>query len=163
MTIAQIDQRADAYGIPHEMVDGNDMLAVYDASQRAVDRARRGQGPTLIGVDTMRMKGHAEHDDMRYVSKPLLDAWASRDPIARYRAQLLEAETATEAELAEIDAMSRRYADDEAQIAEADTMPDAASGEAGVFAGDHFEPQVEIVRSPFHAGEGQRDRRIRKV
>lgn len=163
MTIAQIDQRADAYGIPHEMVDGNDMLAVYDASQRAVDRARRSLGPTLIGVDTMRMKGHAEHDDMRYVSKPLLDAWASRDPIARYRAQLLEAETATEAELAEIDAMSKRYADDEARIADADAMPDAATGAAGVFAGDHFEPQVEIVRSPFHTGDGPRDRQIRKA
>ena len=155
MAIARIDQRADAYGIPHEMVDGNDMLAVYDAAKRGVDRARCGEGPTLIGVDTMRMKGHAEHDDMRYVSKPLLDAWAARDPIARYRTHLVETATATEVELDEIETMSRRYAEEEAAVAEADPMPDPATVSAGVFAGDHFAPQVEIVHSPFRARAGR--------
>ena len=67
MAIARIDLRADAYGIPHEMIDGTDVPAVYASSRRAVDRARSGGGPTLIGVDVMRMKGHAEHDDQRYV------------------------------------------------------------------------------------------------
>ncbi len=87
MAIRRIDQRADAYGIPHELIDGNDMLAVYDVRLRAVSRARAGGGPTLIGVDTMRMRGHAEHDDMRYVPKALLEEWESKDAIARYRAE----------------------------------------------------------------------------
>ncbi|MCH2278595.1 MAG: thiamine pyrophosphate-dependent dehydrogenase E1 component subunit alpha [Vicinamibacterales bacterium] len=154
MAIPRIDQRAEAYGIPHEMVDGNDMLAVYDASKRAVDLARQGAGPSLIGVDTMRMRGHAEHDDMRYVSKPLLDAWEARDPITRYRAHLIETEVATETDLVEIEAMSRQYAEDEAGLAEADPGPDPATVADGVVAGGHFQPSVEIVRSPFRVKRG---------
>ena len=69
MAIKRIDERAAAYGIPHELVDGNDMLAVYDVAKRMVDRARAGEGASLIGVDTMRMQGHAQHDDARYVPK----------------------------------------------------------------------------------------------
>ena len=76
MAITRIDERAAAYGIPHEMVDGNDILAVYDVAKRMVDRARAGEGASLIGVDTMRMQGHAQHDDARYVPKPLLEEWA---------------------------------------------------------------------------------------
>ena len=154
MAIAQIDQRAEAYGVPHEMVDGNDMLAVYDASKLAVDRARRGDGPSLIGVDTMRMRGHAEHDDMRYVSKPLLDAWEARDPIARYRAQLIEDEIANETELVEIEMMSRTFTEEEAALAEADPPPDAATVGDGVFAGGNLTPTVEIVQSPFGVKRG---------
>lgn len=152
MTIARIDQRAEAYGIPHEMIDGNDMLAVYDASERAVARARAGEGPTLIGVDTMRMRGHAEHDDMRYVSKALLEEWEPKDAIARYRAKLIEMSAATDAELVEIERQSKSFAEAEADEALAAPMPEASSGSYGVYAGE--EPprrRVEIVRSPFHA------------
>ncbi len=77
MAIKRIDERAAAYGIPHELVDGNDMLAVYDVAKRMVDRARAGEGASLIGVDTMRMQGHAQHDDARYVPKALLEEWAA--------------------------------------------------------------------------------------
>ena len=73
MAISRIDERAAAYGIPHEMVDGNDILAVYDVASRVVERARNGGGAALIGVDTMRMQGHAQHDDARYVPKALLE------------------------------------------------------------------------------------------
>ena len=69
MAIKRIDERAASYGIPHELVDGNDILAVYDVAKTMVDRARDGQGAQLIGVDTMRMQGHAQHDDARYVPK----------------------------------------------------------------------------------------------
>jgi TPP-dependent pyruvate/acetoin dehydrogenase alpha subunit len=154
MAIERIDRRAEAYGMAHEMVDGNDMLAVYDAARRAVDRARRGEGPSFIGVDTMRMKGHAEHDDMRYVPRALLDEWAVRDPIAAYRARLVQDGTADDAELDEIDAMTKQYADDEARLAEALPMPDPATVARGVWADDpFFDARVEIVRSPFASGE----------
>ena len=74
-------ERARAYGCAGSLVDGNDVLAVYEVTRRAVERARRGEGPTLIEADTMRMRGHAEHDDMKYVPPAMLEQWAGRDPI----------------------------------------------------------------------------------
>jgi TPP-dependent pyruvate/acetoin dehydrogenase alpha subunit len=150
MAIARIDERAAAYGMPHEMIDGNDMLAVYDASTRAVDRARGGGGPTLIGVDTMRMRGHAEHDDMRYVSQAMLDDWRPRDPIVRLRQHLIDQQIATDAELTAIERQAHAFAEAEADEALAAPMPDPASGAHGVWAGEE-EPRrrVEFVRSPF--------------
>lgn len=73
--------RAKAYGCFGEQVDGNDVLAVYEVTRVAIQRARQGLGPTLIEALTMRMKGHAEHDDMKYVPQEQLDRWAPRDPI----------------------------------------------------------------------------------
>ena len=73
--------RAKAYGCFGEQVDGNDVLAVYEATRVAIQRARQGLGPTLIEALTMRMKGHAEHDDMKYVPQEQVDRWAQRDPI----------------------------------------------------------------------------------
>ena len=110
------------------MIDGTDVLAVYESAKRAVDRARAGEGPTLIGVDVMRMKGHAEHDDQRYVPKALLDEWRARDPLARYRGWLLAEGVATGTELDEIDGMTHGYAGDEAQLADAEPMPDPVDG-----------------------------------
>src|SRR5688572_28134908 len=78
MAITRIDDRAASYGVPHELVDGNDMLAVYDAAKRMVDDARAAKGAGLIGVDTMRMQGHAQHDDARYVPKELLAGWEKK-------------------------------------------------------------------------------------
>ena len=150
MAIERIDERAAAYGIPHEMVDGNDILAVYDLAKRMVDRARSGAGASLIGVDTMRMQGHAQHDDARYVPKELMDRWSARDPIALYRRQLIETGTAKEKELDDIDRMTRSYAAEEADLAEKSPMPDPATVARGVYAGDDFAvPRLELVKSPF--------------
>ena len=152
MAIKKIDERAAAYGIPHEMVDGNDILAVYDVAKRMVDRARSGEGASLIGVDTMRMQGHAQHDDARYVPKELLAQWTARDPIALYRRQLVETGVAEAKELDDIDKMTRSYAAEEADLAEKSPMPDPATVTRGVYAGDDFAvPRVELVRSPFAA------------
>ncbi|HMB69662.1 MAG TPA: thiamine pyrophosphate-dependent dehydrogenase E1 component subunit alpha, partial [bacterium] len=76
--------KADGYGVPSEIVDGNDVLAVYDAAKRAVDRARAGEGPVLLEMKTFRMKGHAEHDDAKYVPPELFEEWRARDPLLRY-------------------------------------------------------------------------------
>ncbi len=150
MAIARIDQRAEAYGIPHRMVDGNDMIAVYDEVKHAVDRGRAGEGPSLIGVDTMRMRGHAEHDDMRYVPRELLERWKALDPIARYRRWLVEREVAAEADLDDIERMTSSYAAEEARLAEASPLPDPATTARGVYADDPFiEPRLELVKSPF--------------
>jgi len=150
MAITRIDERAAAYGIPHEMVDGNDILAVYDVAKRMVDNARAGGGAALIGIDTMRMQGHAQHDDARYVPKGLVEQWAAKDPIARYRRLLVETGVATEKTLDEIDAMTKSYAAAEAQLAEESPMPDPATVTRGVYAGDDFvQPRIELVKSPF--------------
>jgi len=146
MAIDRIDRRADAYGMSHELVDGNDMLAVYAAAKRAVDRARGGGGPTLLGVDTMRMKGHAAHDDMRYVDSGLVEEWTRRDPIARYRRQLIDEGLASAAQLDDLDARTKAFAAAEAELAEQEPPPDPRTVARGVFAGDDFvTPRVELV------------------
>jgi TPP-dependent pyruvate/acetoin dehydrogenase alpha subunit len=150
MAITRIDERAAAYGIPHELVDGNDILAVYDVARRMVDRARAGEGASLIGIDTMRIQGHAQHDDARYVPKDLIAAWSEKDPIARFRRHLIETNTATEKDLDDIDAMTKSFAAEEARLAEESPMPDPATVTRGVYAGDDFAvPTVELVKSPF--------------
>ena len=151
MAITRIAERAAAYGIPHEMVDGNDMLAVYDVSRRLVDRARAGEGASLIGVDTMRMQGHAQHDDARYVPKAMLDDWAAKDPLQRFTRVLLERKAAaSEREISEIDQMAKSYAAAEADLAVDEPAPDPSSVTRGVYAGDDYAiPKVELVKSPF--------------
>jgi TPP-dependent pyruvate/acetoin dehydrogenase alpha subunit len=150
MLIKRIDERAAAYGIPHEMVDGNDILAVYDVAKRMVDRARAGEGASLIGVDTMRMQGHAQHDDARYVPRETLEAWAKKDPIARFTMVLLERGAGNEKLIAEIDKRAKTYAAEEADLAEQSPMPDPASVTRGVYAGDDYaQPTLEFVKSPF--------------
>ena len=130
MAISRIDERAAAYGIPHEMVDGNDILAVYDVASRVVERARNGGGAALIGVDTMRMQGHAQHDDARYVPKALLEEWAGKDPIAGYRRRLLERSVANDEELDDIDAMSKDFVAEEASAAADAPAPDPEDADA---------------------------------
>ena len=81
--VKDLAERAIAYGIPGAIVDGTDACQVYDACHEACERARRGEGPTLIEAKMMRMKGHAIHDAAEYVPKPLFEYWTRRDPIAR--------------------------------------------------------------------------------
>ena len=150
MAIKRIDERAASYGIPHELVDGNDMLAVYDVARRMVDRARDGAGAQLIGIDTMRMQGHAQHDDARYVPKAQLDEWLVKDPLPRFREVVVGRGAGTEKDLDDIDRMTKDYAAKEADVAVEEPMPDPASVARGVYAGDDYAvPTVELVRSPW--------------
>ena len=151
MAIKRIDERAAAYGIPHEMVDGNDMLAVYDVAKRMVDRARAGEGASLIGVDTMRMQGHAQHDDARYVPKALLEEWATQGsdralPAAAARARRRDREAARRDRRDGEELRRRRRRARPRQS----PMPDPATVTRGVYAGDDFaQPRLEFVKSPF--------------
>jgi TPP-dependent pyruvate/acetoin dehydrogenase alpha subunit len=125
--------RARAYGCHGEQVDGNDVLAVYEVTRQALARARDGQGPTLIEADTMRMRGHAEHDDMKYVPREMVEEWAGKDPIARYERQLLEKGLVTQSDLdRETSVIETALAEDLAW-AEASPMPAAESGLSGVY------------------------------
>jgi len=87
--VADLAERAIAYGIPGVIVDGTDACQVYDAAHEACTRARRGEGPTLIEAKMMRMKGHAIHDAAEYVPQPLFEYWQKRDPIARFENYLV--------------------------------------------------------------------------
>lgn len=94
-----IAQRAGAYGIPGEVVDGQDVLAVYDAARRATERARSGGGPSLLECKTYRFRGHSRFDPASYRPKQEEEAWKSRDPIKLWAARLVEAGLATEDDL----------------------------------------------------------------
>jgi pyruvate dehydrogenase E1 component alpha subunit len=83
-------ERAAAYGFPGEPVDGNDVEAMFEATRRARERALAGEGPTLLEAVTMRMHGHAAHDDMKYVPKEQVEEWRKKDPIERQVARLRE-------------------------------------------------------------------------
>ena len=85
MNIKDLVQRAEAYGIPSKIVDGNDVEAVYEATAEAADFARQGGGPFLLECKTMRMTGHAAHDDARYVPAELFEEWKGRDPLDSFR------------------------------------------------------------------------------
>jgi TPP-dependent pyruvate/acetoin dehydrogenase alpha subunit len=88
--VKSLSERGPAYGVASESVDGTDVLAVHEAARRAVERGRKGEGPTLLECRAFRRRGHAEHDDMHYVPKELVRAWEDLDPIARFEAFLLE-------------------------------------------------------------------------
>src|SRR5690606_28366794 len=95
---------APGYGVAGEQVDGNDVLAVYGAARRAVDRARAGEGVTLIEMLTYRRPGHAQHDDQSYQPREEIEHWArTNDPLDRYVETLRENGWATEAQLGRID------------------------------------------------------------
>jgi TPP-dependent pyruvate/acetoin dehydrogenase alpha subunit len=87
--VKDLAERAIAYGIPGVIVDGTDACQVYDAAHEACERARRGEGPTLIEAKMMRMKGHAIHDAAQYVPRNLFEYWRKRDPIARFEDYLV--------------------------------------------------------------------------
>lgn len=133
--------RAAAYGMPGETVDGNDVLAVYAAARVAVDRARSGGGPTLLEARTYRMKGHAEHDGQAYVPREELEEWGRRDPIDLYATKLLASGEVTAADLAAIDRRVAEELDRDVEFAERCPYPtpDDGSGHASTPAAA-FEP-----------------------
>jgi pyruvate dehydrogenase E1 component alpha subunit len=103
MAIRDVAKRAVAYGIPGITVDGNDALAVYKAAQEAVERARSGEGSTLIECKTYRQKGHSRWDPAAYRPKEEVEDWLKRDPIRRMKKHLLDAKCLSEAEVAGIE------------------------------------------------------------
>ncbi|MCL4417702.1 MAG: thiamine pyrophosphate-dependent dehydrogenase E1 component subunit alpha [Actinobacteria bacterium] len=89
MKIKNISQRASSYGIQGFTVNGNDVIAVYESAKEAIDRARKGNGPTLLEYKTYRILGHSRSDPGKYRSAEEVKMWISRDPIKLYRSQLL--------------------------------------------------------------------------
>jgi TPP-dependent pyruvate/acetoin dehydrogenase alpha subunit len=132
--VPHLVDRVKGYGIPTVMVDGNDVLAVYDATKAAAQRARSGEGVQFIEVKTYRRKGHAEHDDQPYVPKDEIERWArENDPIDRYEKRVQDEGWLEARELRDVDARVR----DEIEAALAacidDPLPEGESALPGVY------------------------------
>lgn len=128
--------RAKAYGIRGEQVDGNDVIAVYHATQRAVRRCRGGEGPVLLEMVTFRRKGHAEHDDAGYVPADLLEYWQARDPIARLEKYLLAEGLYTRPQLDTVGDSIAHGLKEDADAVLSWPLPDPSMTFGGVYAED---------------------------
>ena len=132
--IAQISDRAAAYGMPGVTVDGNDLMAVHEAVSEAARRARAGKGPSLIENVTYRWRGHSKSDANRYRTQKEIDAWKTKCPIKRFRALLLSEGTLTEDDAEQVEKDAYAAIDAAVAFAEASPEPDVATIEDGVYA-----------------------------
>src|SRR6476619_4004321 len=126
--------RAKAYGFDGVVVDGTDVLAVYRETKRAIEKARAGGGPTLIESLTLRMEGHAVHDDAFYVPKEMFEQWAESDPIERFRNWLHEHADLSDDQEDEITSGVKRLLNEALSRAEESPLPDPAKLADGVYA-----------------------------
>jgi TPP-dependent pyruvate/acetoin dehydrogenase alpha subunit len=161
--VKDLAERAIAYGIPGVIVDGTDACQVYDACHEACERARRGEGPTLIEAKMMRMKGHAIHDAAEYVPKPLFEYWKRRDPIARLENYLVrEKKWLTTAANEDLIRGVEQQLEADREIAVNSPMPAAESAAGGVYceAGCHeINPKYAMPKSAARGGNSAATKR----
>jgi TPP-dependent pyruvate/acetoin dehydrogenase alpha subunit len=129
-----VADRAETYGFEGVVVDGTDVLAVYREAKRAIEKAREGGGPTLLECLTLRMEGHAVHDDAFYVPRSMFERWAERDPIERFRTWLRTNANLSDDEEAEIGAEVKQRLNEALRRAEESPEPDPARLTDGVYA-----------------------------
>jgi len=143
--LRDLADRAKAYGIASAIVDGNDVVAVYQTTKEAVERCRRGEGPVLIESKTMRMRGHAQHDPAEYVPKKMFEYWKARDPIARFEKFLTENKLWEAKDKSAMEARIERELKEDLEFAENSPLPPPELAEQGVYCeGCHtIEPQWE--------------------
>ena len=142
--VEHLADRAAAYGFEGVVVDGTDVLAVYREAKHAIEKAREGGGPTLIESITLRMEGHAVHDDAFYVPKEKFEEWARKDPLERFRNWLRDHADLTEAEEGEIHEDVKRLLNESLRRAEESPLPDPATLLDGVYA------EPEELETPHH-------------
>jgi pyruvate dehydrogenase E1 component alpha subunit len=136
MAICCVSYRAESYGFQGLLVDGNDVLAVYDAMQIAVERARAGGGPTLIECMTYRIRGHSEHDEAKYQPEAEKEEWKKKDPLSRFKGFLTEKAGFGESEEEEMLKRISAILDEAAQFALDSPFPPGESALEDVFATD---------------------------
>ena len=124
LAISNIADRAIGYGIPGIVVDGMDVMAVYEAAGEAVARARRGEGPSLIEAKTYRFRGHFEGDSGTYRPKEEIEEWLKRDPLKSFKEKLLEMKLLTEKKADEIDQEMLAEIDQAVKFAQESPFPE---------------------------------------
>ncbi len=127
MACAHVADRGPAYGVPAEIVDGNDVMAVYQAARRAAGYCRAGLGPYLIECKTFRMTGHSAHDGADYVPQRLFEEWGDKDPIRRVEREMLERCWIAREEVDAMYAAVQAEIDEAVAWAEASPLPDPAT------------------------------------
>ena len=132
--IKHLADRAVAYGIPGESIDGNDVLTVLETVERAVERARRGEGPSLIECKTFRVRGHSEADKADYVPPELREQWLAKDPIRSFEQDLVELGVLNFAARTDIETKIIALVADAVRYAEESPVPDEQSVADYVFA-----------------------------
>jgi pyruvate dehydrogenase E1 component alpha subunit len=132
-SVKDIADRAAGYAMPGHVVDGNDVIAVLDVFSQSLERARKGEGPSLIEAKTYRWKGHWTGDPEVYRTREEVAAWMEKCPIKRLRAYLLENKIAAEAELNALDEKAQKEVDEAAQFALAAPEPDPANVMDGMY------------------------------
>lgn len=148
--VKNLAEKAAGYGIPGHIVDGNDVVACYEVTKRAAEYARRGGGAVLIEAKTYRRKGHAEHDDQRYVAAGEIEWWENHnDPIDRFERFLLETDLADKSKLEEITANVVREIDEDSAWAESSPMPEPEQAAYRVFDNSIVDPafRPQILKS----------------
>lgn len=134
MAIENVADRAQAYGIPGVVADGNDVLAVYEAANKAVVRARKGAGPTLIECKTYRQKGHSRFDPAAYRPKDEVETWMKRDPIVRFKSKLSEMGVLTDAISQKMVQEAKNSVDEATEFAIKSPFPDPEEALEDVYA-----------------------------
>jgi pyruvate dehydrogenase E1 component alpha subunit len=134
MAIDDVAIRAESYGFDGVAVNGNDVLAVYQATQGALARARSGEGPTLIECKTYRWHGHSEHDKAFYRSDEELAMWKSRDPIPTFTTYLKGLHVLTDDKQAEIENRVKETIEDAVEFAMNSPDPDPADAVTDLYA-----------------------------
>jgi TPP-dependent pyruvate/acetoin dehydrogenase alpha subunit len=129
-----VADRAEAYGFDGVVIDGTDVLAVYREAKKAIEKAREGGGPTLLELLSLRMEGHAVHDDASYVPREMLEEWAKRDPLERFRSWLRENADFSDEEEDEIRGEVKKILNDAIKRADESALPDGSSLLEGVYA-----------------------------
>jgi len=132
--VEDLSIRAQSYGIPGVRVDGFDVLAVYEAAVQAIERARRGEGPTLLVTEAYRFEGHYAGEPEVYRERAEVDAFRAQDPIPRFRAHLIEGAIAQEAELDALDESIRREIDDAIAFARSSPQPEPSTAMDYIYA-----------------------------
>lgn len=131
--VEQLSDCAAAYGMAGVSVDGMDVLAVYDAVRQAVERAKRGEGPTFIESKTYRFRGHFEGDPETYRTKEEVEEWRKRDPIETFKNTLIQTQELTEEAFAELEERLQAEITAAVDFARSSPYPDAAEAYTDVF------------------------------
>ena len=134
MAIDDVADRAESYGFDGVAINGNDVLAVYQATQGALARARKGEGPTLIECKTYRWHGHSEHDKAFYRTKEELAMWKSRDPIPTFASYLKGLHELSDEQVADIEARVKATIDDAVEFAANAPDPDPSDAATDLYA-----------------------------